>query len=499
MEPAREIELKFLLDAAGAEAVLAALPPGETTVRDLHAVYYDTADHALRKAGFALRVRRSGGSRTQTLKSTYGADGGRDEWEWPVNTDAPDRDLLAETPAPDIAGTLLELQFIVRSRRTIREVREGGSLIELVIDDTEVTAGERREAFLELELELKSGRASALFALARRLAKAVPLRLSVVSKAERGYRLAAEAGVRRPCYRAPALSVDLDAGQAFQALGGACLAQLCATAESLRRTPGPEGVHQLRVAIRRFRAALTTFRPVVAGKRRDWVKTELKWLARELGEARNLDVFIASVWRPAAKDQHDAPGMADFGRALLTAQTRAYTRAATMLESRRFRVAVLEMAAWLQLAHRTRRPAGGGSHVLPAVDYVAAALDRRRDRILRKGRRLADLDGPTRHQLRIKAKVLRYAAEDLGALFPAHHHRAERFIDAVKTLQDALGAMNDLAFSEGLARDVALADGSRAAAFAAGRLSGARARDEAELLKASLKAFDAFADARPFW
>ena len=82
--PAREIELKFLLDAAGARAVLAALPPGETVVKDLRATYFDTPDHWLSRHGFGLRVRASGGKRIQTLKSALGDDGGRDEWEWPV-------------------------------------------------------------------------------------------------------------------------------------------------------------------------------------------------------------------------------------------------------------------------------------------------------------------------------------------------------------------------------------------------------------------------------
>lgn len=188
-KPNREIELKFLLDAAAAEAVLAALPPGETTVKDLVATYYDTADHALSRGGFGLRVRRSGDKRTQTLKSALGDDGGRDEWDWSVTTDTPDLGLLAATPAPVGPDTVLEPQFTVRSRRTIRLLREGASEIELVIDDAEVSAGDRRDAFLELELELISGGPTDLQRLAERLSTVATLTPSSVTKAERGFKL----------------------------------------------------------------------------------------------------------------------------------------------------------------------------------------------------------------------------------------------------------------------------------------------------------------------
>jgi len=498
-KPAREIELKFLLDASAAEAVLAALPEDDAAVRDMVAVYYDTADQSLSQAGFGLRVRKTDGTRIQTLKSAIGSDGGRDEWEWPISSDTPDRSLLLDTPAPVTADTVLEPQFTVRSRRAIRTLREGDSEIELVIDDAEVSAGERKDSFLELELELKSGDPATLFDLARRLSRIAPLRLSSVSKAERGYALAANGARRRPRYETPRLSDDLSAGQALQAVGGACLAHLCANAESLRTMPGPEGVHQLRVAVRRLRAALSTFKALIPEAERTAVKDRLKWLAGALDEARNLDVFIADVWRPAARDHHDLPGMADFGRALLAAQTRAYVDVAAALDSTHFRTVVLETAAWLQCGAWTRDPGAAPERDGPAAAFAAAALGGRRKKVLKAGRRLAKLDRETRHRLRIKTKVLRYAAEDLADLFSKHPKRADRFIGALKALQDGLGALNDLAFSEDLARDVALGASSPEAAFAVGRLTARRADDEAALLKSVGKALTAFRKADPFW
>lgn len=192
--PTREIELKFLLEAAAAAAVLAALPAGETVVKDMVATYFDTADHWLRRNGFGLRVRRSGGERIQTLKAGVEQDGGRDEWEWPVEADTPDPALLAATPAALPAGTTLVPLFTVTSRRTLRMVEADGALIELVIDDARVEAGGRRETFLELEVELKAGEAAALATLAARLSKVAVLTPTDLSKAGRGFRLLGAGG-----------------------------------------------------------------------------------------------------------------------------------------------------------------------------------------------------------------------------------------------------------------------------------------------------------------
>jgi triphosphatase len=187
--PGREIELKFLLDRADIAALLAALPAGEAALKAMQAVYYDTAGDTLHRAGFGLRVRRTGLSRIQTLKSAAGADGGRDEWEWPVPSDEPDLRLLADTPARLPAGARLEPRFTVTVSRAVRVVAVGDARIEIALDDGEVVAGALQETILELELELLSGPRDALDQLASDLRSRVALVPSTITKAERGFRL----------------------------------------------------------------------------------------------------------------------------------------------------------------------------------------------------------------------------------------------------------------------------------------------------------------------
>jgi triphosphatase len=509
-----EIELKFLIAPEASNAILARLE-GREAVRQLDATYFDTVDHALRRAGFGLRIRDGDNGRKQTLKSaSSGGVFARGEWESAVVGPEPDRELLAQTPAAQVInGDALAPVFATNVKRVIRMIERDGATIEAALDQGELLAEDRRAAVSELELELKAGAPRVLFDLARDLAAHAPLRLSLVSKAERGYALALdEADGPRP--DAP-LDPDATTGEALQALGRTALCRLCAAAEGLRARPGPERVHKLRVAARRFRALLSTFKTLARDLAALHVKAELKWLADELGAARGLDVFIADVWRPAVERQtaqapaneddaseagHDeARALAAFGKALLSAQTDAYAKADAAVDSARFRALAIDVAAWLEAGSWTTDARLAKRRDKPAADFAAKALDKRRRRIRKDGRDLSALSPEDRHHLRIRGKKLRYAVEDLSGLFPDHPKRQARLSEATRDLQEALGVLNDLAGREVLAREVALSCDDPEAAFAAGRLTAGASEHEAELLADAQGAYVTFVEAKRFW
>ena len=102
----------------------------------------------------------------------------------------------------------------------------------------------------------------------------------------------------------PALSGDT----ALQRIGLACLDQI-------RRNEAPvmaglgDGIHQMRVAVRRLRAVLSAFRKMLPSEQRRWASAELRWLADALGEARNLDVFEGAVIRPTREALPDVAAL----------------------------------------------------------------------------------------------------------------------------------------------------------------------------------------------
>ncbi|PZR30364.1 CHAD domain-containing protein [Caulobacter segnis] len=495
----REIELKFLLPPEAASLALAelkALQAGDGAVRQLDATYFDTPDHALRRAGYGLRVRDGEGGRKQTLKSaSAGGVFSRGEWETRVEGPGPDRDALALTPAAAmLEDRPLAPVFTTHVERVVRLVEVGQASIETALDRGELSAADRRTPVCELELELKAGPPAALFDLARTLAARVPLRLSLISKAERGYGLAAGEEGLAPRRHAPGLSQRSTVGEALQALGRADLGHLCAALEALRGRPEADGVHQARVATRRLRALLKIFKPLAKGEAARRLDEDLAWLAGEFDTARDLDVFVGEVWGEAASGVVFS-GKDAFERGLKAAHANAYLRMEAALESPRARAVLLEAAAWLEAGDWTSDPGLSEIREGSAKAYAAGVLADRRKAVKKRGRSFDDLDAHARHRLRLKGKTLRYAAEDLAPLFPEHAARAEHFIKAAKAAQDALGVLNDQAVREGLLAMAAHGDADLVRAVRPIALSGA----DNDLIDRAKAAVEDLIGAKPFW
>ena len=176
--------------------------------------YYDTPEFGLAKPRAALRIRSTGDAFEQTFKTQRKADSAvqvRNEWNWPRSERALDTSLLIsgeaaeywpESVSVDELGVVFSTDF--ERRRWL--CTEGNSTIEVVIDSGAVKAGEQEEPLCETELELQSGDPADMWALLAKMQAQVPLWLSDVSKAERGYRLAG--GETKPAYRASETPLD---------------------------------------------------------------------------------------------------------------------------------------------------------------------------------------------------------------------------------------------------------------------------------------------------
>ena len=508
-----ETELKFQIDEACAARLIERLALGSAARRRrLRTVYYDTPEGALAAAGFVLRVRDDGRTHVQTVKQAS-LDGGalrRGEWETPAEGEALDLKAAARTPLKPWlkVATVAALgpMFVVDVERAKCDLRRTGGVVEVALDRGEVRTGGRGSPIHELELELKSGPAQVLFDLARELIAEFPLNLAFISKAERGRLLLAQddGAVAHP--RPAVLKADFSAAHAFRIIANGALEQAVSNAALLREGRGAEALHQTRVGLRRLRSALTLFRPMLADSRFDGVNAALRWLAKSLDDARDLDVFLAAAFRPTPADGADEPGFDAFVAALRAARAKAYEQALAAIDSDRCRLLFLDTLAWIDTGPWTE------SRALDVVHWRTRSIraladellqDRWR-RLVKKGRKLEKLSPADRHKLRIAGKRLRYAAGFFSSLYPVKAQK--RFTKAAAELQDALGALTDIAAGRTLVERVTLALGDPLAssdapppAFAAGRLTGHREADEARALKAALKAFKRFEAVEPFW
>jgi len=522
MWPAREVELKLevptdsLYRLARSPLLRAARKksPKPTT---LVSVYFDTDKLKLRHKGLSLRVRRIGRRHIQTIKQESGESAAvftRDEWEHQIGGRQPDLDLAQDAALGPVFGKKVRRSlkpiFETRVRRTVYPIHSGDSEIELTIDKGKVEAGRQSSPLCEVELELKRGESAELFKLARMLAEEVPVQLAVKTKAERGYALIA--GERPEPVKAAsvALTPNCSRQSSFQAIARACLRQLVAN-QPATLGGDPEGLHQMRVALRRLRAAVSLFADMLIGPRTEEMKTQFKWITQELGPARELDVFIKRVARPVADGKPNGPGMAVLAKDIQRRRDEAFTRACAAVESTRFRDLVLDVAGWIEAGEWTRSTDDFVRLLReqPIVPAAADELRRRWKKILKAGAQLDELDPQRRHKMRIQAKKLRYASEFFGGAFPGKKamRRRKDFVVGLEKLQDALGDLNDIAVHEGLSEQIVDAQDASGKqhedrakkAFAAGRLSGREEARIASVLKDAQLAYHAFAKAKPFW
>ena len=514
----REIELKFELDK-GDVACLRSLLAGRfgapSSTKHLTSVYYDTAAQDLAAAGVSLRVRlEKGGTAIQTVKragSSTAALFDRDEWETSLTGPKPDLKAFVNTPAgADLADASLKLAPIFESvvERRVWQVAHEGSRIEVALDQGRVVAGRKSQPLVELELELKHGAPHHLFGLVHAFGEVGSLRPGVLTKSERGYRLLRPKPNRASKAEPLRLDKHMSTGQAFQAIVHACLRHFGLNAPLVITRRSPDALHQSRVALRRLRSAFSLFKTVVVDDQYDALKIELQAVSQALGEARNLDVYLAHNARSEAERGAGEPGLDPYLKDMERRRAAAYDAAVARLGSPAFNALLIRLVEWTEAGPWSVDPDPLRSAVRDgSVRRVAAdMLEKRRRRVVRRGRHLAALDPHARHQVRIEAKKLRYAAEFFAGLArrPKAMKRHGLFVAELEDLQDALGQLNDVQTGHEIAlsfaHDADGRDGSlHAGAFAASHASGLEDARIERLLEAAEQAHARLAKAKRFW
>jgi triphosphatase len=465
-----EVELKLELPVAEADKVrrlewLRELS-GPARCQQLVTVYFDTPKFKLRDRGLAVRVRRAGRRRLQTIKALNSSRGAfaRDEWEQEISGDTPDLRLAQGTALEPLARKSLERKlkpiFETVIERTTFPIHSEKADLELALDrgHIKVHGGREREPISELEIEVKRGDPVELAKIARRLARSLSVGYAPRSKAERGYALSAdEAG---KAVRGAELALDraVIAGDALRIIGLSCLDHAVAN-ERATREGDTEGIHQMRVGLRRLRTALSLFKELVQGPESEAIKAELKWLSEQLAAARDLDVLIEQQVRPLRAAAPIGSAATVLKQDLDARRTAALAKAKAAVESDRYRSLGLRTALWLADGAWLLGddPLAAARRERPAVVLAAEALSRRTKKILKKAHRIEKLDPGGRHQLRIAVKKLRYACEFFGGLFSGAKQAArhQRFCKTLRALQGFLGTLNDFEVHRGMAARIA--------------------------------------------
>ena len=285
-----EIELKLTtnpesLAKVRAHPAVAPLLRGNARRTNDVSTYYDTPAGELRKAGVALRMRRSGQRWLQTVKGVgdrVGALHRRPEYQWSMPTSRIDAGKLSTTPWHDVfeatAGRLRPVFVTEIDRTTLPLAFADGTRATLCLDAGEIRSGRKRVALTEIEIELVEGEPGVLYGLALSLAADLPVSMAQASKAERGYALARPLPTKPARARKLSLAPDVSVGNALALVGGDCLTQIGANAPSLAASDG-EFVHQARVGVRRLRSLLKLVGDLTGAETIAPVMPELQWFS----------------------------------------------------------------------------------------------------------------------------------------------------------------------------------------------------------------------------
>jgi len=495
--PSGEIELKLIVDADrladfNNAPVMSANARNKGARKHLKSAYYDTPERTLWRNGLTLRVRQSGARFTQTVKTERGDDPlRRGEWEASVPSMTPDLALampfIPEKIRSDLEAQTLEPVFTTDIRRHQRMVEMPSGTVEVAFDHGTVKAGPRSLPVSEIELELKQGSAAAIYELALRLAEHGPVKPSIRTKSARGFDLAID---KPPSARKPRklrLDPQIPLDDAFATILRSCLHHLMEAMPAAEDGSDPEGIHQLRVALRRLRSAFDLMRSVGSLSKFEALRAEASWLARNLSAARDWDIFQTGTLPTIAKNCSSVAGFDVLEQDAEENRGAAYKTARQELADRRCARFVIELGGWIETRgwRSDVSPESLGHLAEPAINFAGRLLSERHMKALKRGRRFKTLSVEERHRVRLAIKKLRYAVDFLLPMY-GQRKSTRRYFDKLADLQEELGAYNDMATTTTLLTGMkeAGADGGTAAAAIAGWQAHAMVGAESRLRSA---------------
>ncbi|WP_228892424.1 CHAD domain-containing protein [Pseudoduganella aquatica] len=268
---------------------------------------------------------------------------------------------------------------------------------------------------------------------------------------------------------------------AFSALGRSCVAQMEANMAGVQARDA-ESLHQMRVALRRLRALLKMFEPLVTAPQN--IQKGLDWLAAALGPVRDWDVLAGTTLKRVRGA--DTSALSETALAKAAKLHRAMLRT---LDSPRFKKLMLRLNSWMQEKQwRNDVTEAGRVAMKKQAARSAIPLLKKAEKRLRK--RIALLEpreAPAVHRVRIAAKKARYGAEFFRDLLD--REKAANYIHKLSALQDRLGMLNDMTVAARLLAELQYENSqlAQAAAFSLGYLS-AEAEAGLEQLEKPLKA-----------
>jgi CHAD domain-containing protein len=462
---------------------LTACRDGRPRTQSVKIVWYDSPDHALLADGLTLAEQRG----VRRLERVYpGAETWLPAQPVPVVADPP------ELPSPLAPLAAFE------GRHTTSVHRFGDQSVVVTVAKGVLRSVTAEQPVARIWL---SGEDQAVRAAAVLIAGVGVVGVPIASLAAEGIALATGHPAARRHEGAPALPAGpLSVIDALTHTLGHLIDVILAHAPAAGRQDGEgsEAVHQMRVAVRRARSAMSIFHAAVSDSAHDAVGDRLKDLGVRLSPTRDWDVFADETMPAIRQALPDDERLERLSVAASRQRLACQKVLAAYLGGPAFRMLGIELA-WFASADVWQAPrvvsgeAEGEQPTLAA--FAGPLLQHRWKKLVSLGKRIEELDIPSLHGVRLRAKRTRYAAEIFS---PLHQDKAaNRFIRRLSVLQKHLGVLNDGAVATHLLAELGGPSGRHA--YATGIVIGFLAARAAKIRPRIVRAFEKFRRQPVFW
>lgn len=210
----------------------------------------------------------------------------------------------------------------------------------------------------------------------------------------------------------------------------------------------PEGPHQMRVGLRRLRAALRLFRPIATGAGLRDLDRSVRDLARCVGLLRDADVLSTDIVGSLIRSHPQAFGVATLQAALAVDREEIRRMVREQLASdsaQRLRSGLARLPSDLKHLVRAKDTKNLGR---PIGSVSGELLKRRWKKLAAYGRRIGHLSNEERHEMRKELKIFRYSVDVLAPLHPMK--KVNHLIEEMSDLQNVFGYLNDVVTAEQL-------------------------------------------------
>ena len=479
----RAIQTWLAFDELGLELTVSVGEPTET-----RETYYDTDDWRIHRAGLTLSFRESisgPASAPEAVMEPLPREDGSAGVLLPVSqrvdSPSPDALLAGFGPATDRVQPLarsqpLEKRFEVQLATTTTTVsREGDALA--MVHLTRITiplADEQRPARLHrVVVEAPPEHAPEVDRLIENMTQSFGLRPTLEPRYFASLHALGITLPGPPDAGSTAIDHSMTVGEVAMAALRRQFLRMLHHEPGTRLGEDPEELHDMRVAIRRMRAAVKLFAPYLPARALP-LRRELSWVGAALGEVRDLDVQIAGAHGWASRlEKTDREAFEGLIGPLVEHRVLARHRMIRALDSKRYERLVRRMTATLARGPLRSAP----SHRVPVLAAAPVLIERCYDRVEQSSQRLKKSSPPEKfHRARIRFKALRYALEFHRDVYGK---ACDDAITMLVGLQDLLGKHQDAEVATTWLHNMVKTEGRRlspATIFAAGKVSERYAR-----------------------